>query len=208
VRRGADVVVAQGGEAGGHSGYVSTMALVPQVVDVAGDVPVVAAGGIADGRGLGRRAGARRAGRRAWGRGSRVARDGDQRGVEGLLVAAASRDAVHEPLLELLLPPYNRPALPGGRPRAAAPASRAEWAGRRPSCGPGRAGIAPERGAAALAGGGHEHIPFAGQSAGWSTTCCRPPRSSGGPVREAEEVLARLSRHPALPRRQPPPAAR
>ena len=49
---GADVIVAQGGEAGGHSGWVSTMVLVPQVVDVAGDVPVVAAGGIADGRGL------------------------------------------------------------------------------------------------------------------------------------------------------------
>ena len=42
---GADVIVAPGGEAGGHSGWVSTMVLVPQVVDVAGDVPVVAAGG-------------------------------------------------------------------------------------------------------------------------------------------------------------------
>ena len=49
---GADVIVAQGGEAGGHCGWVSTMVLVPQVVDVAGDIPVVAAGGIADGRGL------------------------------------------------------------------------------------------------------------------------------------------------------------
>lgn len=52
VRRGVDVIVAQGGEAGGHSGFVGTMALVPQVVDVAGATPVVAAGGIADGRGL------------------------------------------------------------------------------------------------------------------------------------------------------------
>ena len=49
---GADVLVAQGGEAGGHAGWVSTIVLVPQVVDAAGDVPVVAAGGIADGRGL------------------------------------------------------------------------------------------------------------------------------------------------------------
>ena len=52
VAAGADVIVAQGGEAGGNSGWVSTMVLVPQVVDVAGDIPVVAAGGIADGRGL------------------------------------------------------------------------------------------------------------------------------------------------------------
>ena len=49
---GADVIIAQGGEAGGHEGGVATPMLVPQVVDAAGVVPVVAAGGIADGRGL------------------------------------------------------------------------------------------------------------------------------------------------------------
>jgi NAD(P)H-dependent flavin oxidoreductase YrpB (nitropropane dioxygenase family) len=49
---GADVIVAQGWEAGGHVwGQVSTMSLVPAVVDAV-DVPVVAAGGIADGRGM------------------------------------------------------------------------------------------------------------------------------------------------------------
>jgi enoyl-[acyl-carrier protein] reductase II len=52
VSAGADVIVAQGGEAGGNSGWVSTMVLVPQVVDIAGDIPVIAAGGIADGRGV------------------------------------------------------------------------------------------------------------------------------------------------------------
>ena len=51
--QGADVVVAQGWEAGGHVwGSVSTLALVPRVVDAVAPVPVVAAGGIADGRGL------------------------------------------------------------------------------------------------------------------------------------------------------------
>ncbi|TQR85028.1 nitronate monooxygenase [Mycobacterium hodleri] len=49
---GADVVVAQGTEAGGHGGGRSTLPFVPAVVDVAGAVPVLAAGGIADGRGL------------------------------------------------------------------------------------------------------------------------------------------------------------
>ena len=50
---GADVVVAQGSEAGGHGrDGRSTMAFVPLVVDMAGDVPVLAAGGVADGRGL------------------------------------------------------------------------------------------------------------------------------------------------------------
>ena len=50
---GCDIVVAQGTEAGGHTGQVATMPLVPQIVDAVGaDIPVVAAGGIFDGRGL------------------------------------------------------------------------------------------------------------------------------------------------------------
>jgi nitronate monooxygenase len=49
---GADIVVAQGTEAGGHTGRIATMALVPQVVDAVAPTPVLAAGGIADGRGL------------------------------------------------------------------------------------------------------------------------------------------------------------
>jgi enoyl-[acyl-carrier protein] reductase II len=53
VEAGCDLVIAQGTEAGGHTGTVATMPLVPQIVDaVSGRVPVVAAGGIYDGRGL------------------------------------------------------------------------------------------------------------------------------------------------------------
>lgn len=53
VASGCDFVVAQGTEGGGHTGTVATMALVPQVVDAVGaQVPVVAAGGLFDGRGL------------------------------------------------------------------------------------------------------------------------------------------------------------
>jgi NAD(P)H-dependent flavin oxidoreductase YrpB (nitropropane dioxygenase family) len=52
VDAGVDVVVAQGWEAGGHVwGQVATMALVPAVVDAVAPVPVIAAGGIGDGRG-------------------------------------------------------------------------------------------------------------------------------------------------------------
>ncbi|MBT4518787.1 MAG: nitronate monooxygenase [Halieaceae bacterium] len=47
---GIDLIVAQGHEAGGHTGKITTLALVPQVVDIAGDIPVLAAGGIGDGR--------------------------------------------------------------------------------------------------------------------------------------------------------------
>jgi len=49
---GIDLLVAQGHEAGGHTGRIGTMALVPPCIDAAYPVPVLAAGGIADGRGL------------------------------------------------------------------------------------------------------------------------------------------------------------
>ena len=49
---GVDVIIAQGSESGGYCGDVSTMALVPQVVDAISPIPVVASGGIFDGRGI------------------------------------------------------------------------------------------------------------------------------------------------------------
>jgi len=51
VAAGADIVAAQGTEAGGHTGEIGALALIPQVVDAV-NVPVIAAGGMADGRGL------------------------------------------------------------------------------------------------------------------------------------------------------------
>jgi enoyl-[acyl-carrier protein] reductase II len=50
-RAGASAIIAEGGESGGHVGETTTLVLVPQVVD-ATDLPVIAAGGIADGRGV------------------------------------------------------------------------------------------------------------------------------------------------------------
>jgi NAD(P)H-dependent flavin oxidoreductase YrpB (nitropropane dioxygenase family) len=51
-RGGADLVVAQGGEAGGHTGLVGSMAFWPQAVDACAPTPVLGAGGIGDGRGI------------------------------------------------------------------------------------------------------------------------------------------------------------
>ena len=50
VEAGLDFIIAQGGEGGGHTGDIGSMVLWPEVVDVAGDVPVIAAGGVGSGR--------------------------------------------------------------------------------------------------------------------------------------------------------------
>src|SRR6185369_15431524 len=52
IANGADVLIAQGAEAGGHGHARGTFALVPAVVDAANGTPVATAGGVADGRGL------------------------------------------------------------------------------------------------------------------------------------------------------------
>ena len=49
---GADVIIAQGTEGGGHVGWVTSMVLTPMVVDAVAPIPVLTAGGVADGRGL------------------------------------------------------------------------------------------------------------------------------------------------------------
>jgi NAD(P)H-dependent flavin oxidoreductase YrpB (nitropropane dioxygenase family) len=51
-KAGADIIIAQGTEGGGHVGWMASMALVPMVVDAVAPIPVLAAGGFADGRGL------------------------------------------------------------------------------------------------------------------------------------------------------------
>src|SRR5262249_6817595 len=51
-KAGADVIIAQGSEGGGHVGWQASLALIPMVVDAVAPIPVLAAGGIADGRGL------------------------------------------------------------------------------------------------------------------------------------------------------------
>ena len=51
-KAGADIIIAQGTEGGGHVGWMASMPLIPMVVDAVTPVPVLAAGGFADGRGL------------------------------------------------------------------------------------------------------------------------------------------------------------
>jgi nitronate monooxygenase/enoyl-[acyl-carrier protein] reductase II len=193
VAAGADVIVAQGGEAGGHSGSVATIVLVPQVVDLAGDVPVVAAGGIADGRGL---AAALMLGAQGVSMGTRflasteipVSDDWKRR-----IVAADALDAVKVPRSERVLPPYNRP---GARvePRAlhtpliAQLQTHPEWIDP--------ATMGPRIKDAVIAGRGDEYLPFTGQSAGLIDDVLPAGEIVERTVAEAEAVLSRARAAP------------
>jgi nitronate monooxygenase/enoyl-[acyl-carrier protein] reductase II len=161
VAAGADVIIAQGGEAGGHCGSVATMVLVPQVVDLAGDVPVVAAGGIADGRGL---AAALALGAQGVCMGTRFLASAELGVAEAWkrrIVEADALDAVKVVNSARVLPPYSRPGSTT-EPRALTTPLIEQLREQPESVDPGAVG--PRLREAVTAGGGHEYLPFAGQS--------------------------------------------
>jgi nitronate monooxygenase/enoyl-[acyl-carrier protein] reductase II len=161
---GADVLVAQGGEAGGNAGWISTMVLVPAVVDVAGDVPVVAAGGLADGRGI---AAALALGADGASLGTRFLATEEMTidaGWKQRIVAADAQEAVKVAHSERVMPPFTLPQV--GAPFAPR-ALRTELVDQLeraheevdPSV------VGPRLLQAVRAGGGHDLLPFTGQSA-------------------------------------------
>ena len=160
---GSDVLVAQGEEAGGNAGWISTLVLVPAVVDVAGDTPVVAAGGIGDGRGI---AAALTLGAQGVSLGTRFLATAEMtvdRAWKQRIVEAHARDAVKVPHAERVLPPFNLPQV--GTPFAprALRTDLIDTLGRDPEqVDP--AEVGPRLLAAIRAGGGHEDLPFTGQS--------------------------------------------
>ena len=162
---GADLIIAQGSEAGGFSGQVSTMALVPQVVDAVGDVPVIAAGGIADGRGL---AAALVLGAQAVNIGTRfVASDEVQVSPDWkqAIVSAASEDAVKVEFAADVFPPTG----PGGYqtlPRALRTPFIDEGNSDRERVKRDGRQLGAEMVGAVREGRGHEYVPFTGQTAG------------------------------------------
>jgi nitronate monooxygenase/enoyl-[acyl-carrier protein] reductase II len=193
VAAGADVIVAQGGEAGGHAGSVATIVLVPQVVDIAGDVPVVAAGGIADGRGL---AAALALGAQGVSMGTRFLASTEMRVSDDWkrrIVDADATDAVKVPSSERVLPPYNRP---GARvePRALQTPLIAQLEAHPEWIDP--ATMGPRLRAAVMAGRGDEYLPFAGQSAGLIGDVLPAAEIIERTVAEAEAVLSRARAAP------------
>jgi nitronate monooxygenase/enoyl-[acyl-carrier protein] reductase II len=163
VEAGADVIVAQGGEAGGNGGWVATMVLVPQVVDLAGDIPVIAAGGIADGRGL---AAALALGAQGVNMGTRFLAATEMRIADEWkqrIVAADALDAVKVVNSERVMPPFNRPGGPA-EPRALGTPLIEQLRAHPDWVDPAVMGLRLRE--SLLAGRGHEYLPFTGQSAG------------------------------------------
>ena len=160
---GADVLIAQGTEAGGNGGWIGTLVLVPLIVDLAGDVPVVAAGGIADGRGI---AAALALGAQGASLGTRFLATEEMAidpALKARICAASATDAVKVPHAERVLPPFTLPQI--GMPYAPR-ALHTDLIGQLEadpdSVDP--AVVGAQLLAAFRSGGGHDLLPFAGQS--------------------------------------------
>jgi enoyl-[acyl-carrier protein] reductase II len=162
---GTDVLVAQGWEAGGNAGWVGTMALVPDVVDSAGAVPVLAAGGIADGRGV---AAALALGAQGVVLGTRFLASVEMpidASWKSRIVAAEATDAVKVPNSERVMPPFTLELPPGPRP---APRTLRTSLTEQLETDPDAvdaATVAPTLIGELRANRGHQLLPFTGQSA-------------------------------------------
>ncbi|MCX5381603.1 nitronate monooxygenase family protein [Streptomyces sp. NBC_00091] len=185
---GADVIVAQGGEAGGQGGEVSTLVLVPQVVDMAGGTPVLAAGGIADGRGL---AAALCLGAQGVVMGTRFLASTEMSVSDAWkqrILDADATDTVKVPHSERVLPPFSRPSVLG-TPRTLRTPLVDTLREHPEEVDPAR--IVPRLLEAIGRGRGDEYLPFTGQSA----ALVHEVKSAGDIVREvvheAETILGR-----------------
>ena len=202
VGAGADVVVAQGWEAGGHVwGEVATLPLVPAVVDAVSPVPVVAAGGIADGRGLAAALALGAAG--AW-VGTRFVAS-EEAGLDPLhkerIVAASEADTVYSRLFDVGWPDAPHRTLrnstvrrweEAGRPATGGRPGESETVAAAPDGSPivRYASSDPELGAT----GDLEALAlYAGQSAGLVHEVLPARELVRRMAAEAERVLARLA---------------
>lgn len=192
---GVDVIIAQGGEAGGHAGSIGTFALLPAVVDAVAPIPVVAAGGIADGRGL---AAALLLGAQGVWLGTRFAATpewGGQAWKQQAILAASTDDTVQTSVYDRLL---ERPFPQGITDRVVRNPFVAEW-GNNPEANPGNAPLleqlhrARERGDTTLAG------VSAGVSSGLIASMQPAADIVHTIVRDAEDLLRQRPRQLLTP---------
>lgn len=186
--RGVDIIVAQGGESGGYGGTVATMALVPQVVDAVRPLPVIAAGGISDGRGM---AAALMLGAQGVNIGTRFLATVESPIADGYkqaIVAGQSEDAVKADVWNDIMP------LPGAAgyftvPRALRTPFLDEWQQRREDARRDQQRLQGEVMAAMQSGRFHELMPFAGQSSGAISSILPAADVVRSIALEAEELL-------------------
>jgi nitronate monooxygenase/enoyl-[acyl-carrier protein] reductase II len=187
---GADVISAQGTEAGGFSGRISTMALVPQIVDAVSPLPVLASGGIADGRGL---AAALALGAQGVSIGTRFLAS-EESGIspewQASILAAASEDAVKVTFAAYAF----QPATAGGydtEPRALRTSFIDEWNSRPNEAEAAADLLRAQMRMAAASGVTHHLVPLAGQSAGLIHEVLPAAEIVRGMVADAEAALRR-----------------
>jgi enoyl-[acyl-carrier protein] reductase II len=194
---GADAIIAQGAEAGGFGGSVAALPLVPQVVDAVAPVPVLAAGGIADGRGL---AAALVLGAQGVNVGTRflaAAEAGIPAAWQERIASASSDDAVKVDFAPLVFPPANRPGAYDVRPRALTTPFVEAGNADPAAVERGAAQLATELVSAVRAGRAHELVPFTGQSAGLVRDVRPAAVIVRSMVEEAERAIAAAGRIPA-----------
>ena len=165
VEGGADVIIAQGGEAGGFGGAASTIVLIPQVVDAVAPVPVVAAGGIADGRGL---AAALALGAHGVNVGTRFIASEEAEladDYKACVLAAGSDETVRAAFVNDLVPPASEGAYPSA-PRVVRNAFIEEWQDREEDFRRMRDQLADRLRGAMGDGTVHELLVIAGEVAG------------------------------------------
>lgn len=194
VEQGADALIAQGDEAGGFGGGIGAMVLVPLVAEAVAPVPVAAAGGIADGRGL---AAALLLGAAGVNVGTRFLAATEAEVPETWkrrILAARGEDAVRVAFADLVFPSGGVGAYPGTAPRVL----RTGWVDQH-NADPDAATRDRDRLAAELAAAlrdrsAHELVPFTGQSAALVTETRPAGEIVRAMVAEAEALLTRAAR--------------
>jgi nitronate monooxygenase len=188
---GVDVIIAQGGEAGGHGGSIGAFALLPAIVDAVAPIPVVAAGGIADGRGL---AAALMLGAQGVWMGTRFVASPEWAGPawkQEAILAATADDTIQTSVYDRLL---ERPFPMGINDRVVRNAFNTQWQGDAEAVNPGNQALleqllrARERGDVSVAG------VSAGVSSGLIATMEPAADIVHAIVRDAGDLLRQLPR--------------